>query len=114
MVSSCSNPGCHREVKFLNTGKLYAFESRSATTEFFWLCPDCVPLVALFLDPMGSVSLRPRSDPGRPQPPHPNGDLRLVAGSAEGTPWRWSSLGDGLTLSNSSRRNRPSLSSDAA
>jgi hypothetical protein len=113
MVSSCSNPTCHREVKLLNTRKLYAFE-RCSTTEFFWLCPAFAPLVALFLDPMGSVSVRPRSAPGRPQPPHPNGDLRLVAGSVEGTAWRWFSLGDGLTLSNSSRRNLPSLSSDAA
>src|SRR5579859_5889831 len=104
MVSSCSNPACHREVKLLNMGKLYAFERRSVPTEFFWLCPDCVPLVALSLDPMGCVSVRPRSDPGSRQPPHPECDLRLVAGSGEHTPWRWSSFADGLTSAIGSRR----------
>jgi hypothetical protein len=114
MVSSCSNPACHREVKHLNTGKLYAFERRSVPTEFFWLCPDCVSLVALYLDPMGRVSVRPLSVPGRSQPPHPDGDLRLVAGSGERTPWHWSSLVGGLTRSYGFRRNLPHLSSDFA
>jgi hypothetical protein len=109
MVSSCSNPACHTELKFLNAGNLYAFERRSSVTEFFWLCADCVPLVALFLDPMGSVSVTPRPDPGRPQPPHPDGDLRLVAASAEGQPWRWEP-----TLSDDSKRNLPFLSINAA
>jgi hypothetical protein len=114
MVSSCSNPACDREVQLLNMGKLYAFERRSVPTEFFWLCADCPPLVALFLDPMGCVSVRPRSDPGSPQPPHPECDLRLVAGSEGRTRWRWSSLVGGLTRSNGFRRNLPPLSSDAA
>ena len=62
MVSCCVNPACRTEFKLLNTGDLYALERRSADTEFFWLCSACVPVVALGLDAMGGVSVRPRSD----------------------------------------------------
>ena len=103
MVSSCSNPVCRREVRYLNTGSLYAFERRSSATEFFWLCRECGPQVSLFLDATGSVSAKPRSNSGRPRPPHPNGDLRLVAGPAEGTPWHWSSLAGEPPYSNHAR-----------
>ena len=36
MVSRCYNPACGSEFKLLNTGALYALESKSADTEFFW------------------------------------------------------------------------------
>ena len=114
MVSSCSNPACLRELTLLNEGRLYAFERRSVDTAFFWLCPDCVPLFALFLDAMGSVAVRLRSGPRRPQPPRLDSNLRLVAGSGERAPWRWSGFTDGLTPTFGSRRKPLSLVSDAA
>lgn len=102
MLSSCSNPACCTEIKYINAGTLYTLEKRSVATEFFWLCPECGPLVSLFLNPTGSVSIRPRTA-SRRQPPHPDGDLRLVAGSAEATPWHWSSLAGESTYSSRGR-----------
>lgn len=78
MVNNCVNPACSTELKILNTGELYALESQSANTKFFWLCPACIPEVTLGVDPMGSLSVRKRSDSERPQPPHPDNRLRLV------------------------------------
>jgi hypothetical protein len=77
MVNHCVNPACREEFKVLNAGDLYAHETRSADTEFFWLCSTCVSVHDLRLDPMGRVWLRPRGD--QVQPPHPDGYLRLVS-----------------------------------
>ena len=99
MVSCCVNPACRTEFRSLNTGALYAVERRPMDTEFFWLCSACVPVAALALDPMGCISVRPQSDVVRPQPPHPDGDLRLVTQSKRRTPWHGASLARGLTLS---------------
>ena len=114
MVTSCVNPGCRTEFKFLNTGDLYALERRSTDTEFFWLCSACVPVVALSLDPMGSVSVRRKSDAVLPQPPHPDGYLRLVAQRKLCTPWHRASLARGLKLSSGYGRNPLPSSSEAA
>ena len=113
MVSCCVNPACRTEFRSLNTGVLYAVERRSADTEFFWLCSACVPVVALSLDPMRCVSVRPQSDAVRPQPPHPDGYLRLVAQRELRTPWHRASLARGLTLSSGYGRD-PLSSSEAA
>lgn len=61
MVSSCMNPACSQEFRFLNAGALYAFEKQSADTEFFWLCSACAQVVVLDLDSTGHVSVRSRS-----------------------------------------------------
>ena len=114
MVTSCVNPACRTEFRFLNIGNLYALERRSKDTEFFWLCSACVPVVALSLDPMGCVSVRPQSDAIRPQPPHPDGYLRLVAQRKLRTPWHRASLARGLTLSSGYGRNPLPSSSEAA
>jgi hypothetical protein len=76
--------------------------------------PPCVPVVALSLDPMGCVSVRPQSDAIRPQPPHPDGYLRLVAQRKLRTPWHRASLARGLTLSSGYGRDPLSSSSEAA
>jgi hypothetical protein len=113
MVSYCVNPSCRAESKVFDMGDLYALERRSADTEFFWLCSDCVPVVALCLDPLGSVLVRPQSDTVRPQPPHPDGYLRLVTHRKLGAPWRRGSLASGLTVSSGYVGDPFSSSSDA-
>jgi hypothetical protein len=114
MVSYCVNPACRTELRFLNTGDLYALERRSADTEFFWLCSACVPAVALSLDSKGCVSVRPQSDAVRPQPPHPDGYLRLVAQRKLRTPRHHASLARGLKLSRGYLRDPLPSSSEAA
>ena len=114
MVSCCVNPACRTEFRSLNTGVLYAIERRSVDTEFFWLCSACVPVVALSLDPMECVSVTPKSAAVRPQPPHPDGYLRLAAQSKLRTPWHRASLARGLTLSSGYGRDPLSSSSEAA
>src|ERR1700688_3775721 len=114
MISCCVNPACRTEFRLFNTGTLYALERRSADTEFFWLCSACVPRVALCLDPTGCVSVRPRCDAVRPQPPHPDGYLRLVAQRKLRTPSHRASLARGLTLSSGYGRDPLPSSSEAA
>ncbi len=115
MVSCCVNPACRTEFKLLNTGDLYALERRSADTEFFWLCSACVPVVALGLDAMEGVSVRPRSDVRRPQLPHLDSRLRLVARSSVGrTPWHRSNRAHGATFRSGSERNPLSSSCEPA
>ncbi len=114
MVSCCVNPACRTEFRSLDTGVLYAVERRSVDTEFFWLCSACVPVVALSLDTMGCVSVRPQSDAVRPQPPHPDGYLRLVAQRKLRTPCHRASLARGLTLSSRYGRDPLPSSSEAA
>ena len=115
MVSCCVNPACRTEFKLLNTGYLYALERRSANTEFFWLCSGCALVVALGLDAMGGVSVRPRSDAHRPHPPSLESRLRLVArSSAERIPWHRSNRAHGATFTSGSERNPLSSSCEAA
>jgi len=114
MVSCCVNPACRTVFTLLNTGDLYALEMRSADTEFFWLCSACAPMVSLSLDAMGGVSVRPRSDGRRPQPPHLESCLRLVARSSmEHTPWHRSNRAHGSMFWSGSGRNALSSSSEA-
>jgi hypothetical protein len=89
MVSHCVNPTCRTEFQLFNTGEIYAHERPTADTKFFWLCSACGPKVELYLDPGGCVSVRPRSDVNRPQPPHPEGYLRLVARPMKRIPWHY-------------------------
>jgi hypothetical protein len=53
MVNRCVNPACHAEFKLLNAGDLYAHESRSSSTEFFWLCTACADSFDLLSGPGG-------------------------------------------------------------
>lgn len=87
MVRRCTNTASCKELRSLNTGVLYAVERRSTDREFFWLCSSCESRVALSLDPMGRVSAGPKFDTARPQPPHPDGYLRLVAQREMRAPW---------------------------
>jgi hypothetical protein len=114
MLTSCVNPACRNEFRFLNTGNLYAFERRSGNTEFFWLCSTCAPLVAHSLDPMGCISVRPQSETVRLKPPHPDGYLRLVAQRKPRTQWRRASLDRGLTPSIGYERDSRTSSSGTA
>jgi hypothetical protein len=86
MVNRCVNPACREEFKLLNAGDLYAHERRSYGTEFFWLCATCASRFDVYLDPADGVSVRPRSIANRAQPPHPDGDLRLVSHSRRPAP----------------------------
>jgi len=81
MVNHCVNPACREEFKLLNGGDLYAHERPTADTEFFWLCVTCDVQYDLYLDPASRVSVRPRSEVRRGQPPHREGHLRLVSRS---------------------------------
>lgn len=115
MISCCVNPACRTEFKLLNMGYLYALEKRSADTEFFWLCSACALVVALGLDAMGGVSVRPRSDARHPQLPHLDSRLRLVARpSVERTPWHRSNRAHEATFTSGSERNPLSSSCEAA
>jgi hypothetical protein len=79
MVKRCVNSSCCEEFKLLNGGDLYALERRSANTEFFWLCSACACMYELYLDPMGSVSIRAGGLINRVPPPHPEVNLRLIS-----------------------------------
>jgi hypothetical protein len=37
MIERCVNPTCRTEFNLLNAGDHYAYDRRSADTEFFWL-----------------------------------------------------------------------------
>jgi hypothetical protein len=76
MIISCVNPACREEVRLLHTGKFHPLEQPFTNTEFFSLCCACTPKVDLHLDPSRCVSIRPRSDINRSQPPHPERHLR--------------------------------------
>jgi hypothetical protein len=77
MVSCCINPSCKAEFRSHEAGDLYALEAKAADTEFFWMCEDCAPELALALGSSGGVEVRPRMA-GQRQPPHPLRDLRLM------------------------------------
>lgn len=79
MIKHCSNPNCRAAFKVFSGAHIYGYERQSANTEFFWLCSACVTKLALYLDPAGSVSVRPWSDISRVQPPHPDGNLRFIS-----------------------------------
>jgi hypothetical protein len=77
MVSCCINPSCKADFRSHDAGDLYALEAKTADTEFFWMCEDCAPEMALALGSNGGVEVWPRTA-GRRQPPHPLRDLRLM------------------------------------
>jgi hypothetical protein len=114
MINGCVNPDCGIELKVFNSGNLYALERRSADTEFFWLCPACTAVVALRLDPQGSLAVKPRSEKEHRQPPHPDNRLRLIPRFAEPRPWLDGSRARGFTLAGELQRKLPSSSSEAA
>jgi hypothetical protein len=86
MVNRCVNPACREEFKLLNAGDLYAHESRSSSTEFFWLCATCAGSFDLYLEPAGGVSVRSQNATNRIQPPNPESHLRLVSRSKKPVP----------------------------
>jgi hypothetical protein len=110
MVSRCTNPTYQTEFRTLTTGDLYAFEKRSANTEFFWLCSTCAPLVALFLDLTGRVVVGRRFMTELRQQPNPNSYLRLDYSHLEHKPWLRTSVERELTLTS----DLPSSSQEAA
>ena len=60
MVGRCVNPTCNTEIKSLKTDDLYAFEECSENAHSSWLGSVCAPLVELFLDLTGSVTVAPK------------------------------------------------------
>jgi len=86
MVNRCSNPDCRVEFDVLSPGDLYAYERRSADTEFFWLCSACAARYDLHLDAAGRISLRAGDAVHHGSPPHAGGKLRLVTRSKRSTP----------------------------
>jgi hypothetical protein len=114
MIDRCVNPDCGIELKVFNSGNIYVLERRSADTEFFWLCQACTSVVALRLDPQGSVAVKPRFEKEHRQPPHPDNRLRLIPRFAERRPWVDGSRARGFTLAGELHRRPPSSSSEAA
>ena len=108
MVSHCINPTCHTELKKLTTGSLYAFEKRSANTEFFWLCSTCVPLVDLFLDLTGTVTVGRRFISGLRMKPSVDRQLRLVYSALERRPWQRAGVARESTLETNDAGGLPS------
>ena len=88
MVNQCVNPSCHAEFKLLNTGYVYALESRLTATEFFWLCSDCARTVVPSLDALHQICVTSRSELRSQRPPHPNHDLRLMTQLGAARRWR--------------------------
>ena len=85
MVSQCINPDCRAEFDVLSPGDLYAYERRSADTEFFWLCSACAARYDLSLEAAGRVTLRARGTAQRGLPTQAGGKLRLVTRSRQST-----------------------------
>jgi hypothetical protein len=110
MVDVCVNPTCNSAFTTLTTGDLYALESRSANTEFFWLCSTCVPSVVPFLDLAGRVSVGSKLVRGRWSKFSVENQLRLVHSSLESLSW----LRTGVAREFSSRSDLPSSSLEAA
>lgn len=110
MVNVCANPTCNTVFTTLNEGDLYAFEKRSANTEFFWLCSACVPLVALLLDLTGSVSVESKLICRLGSQSCVENRLRLVHSSLEARPWSRA----GVAREFSPQSDLPSSSQEAA
>jgi hypothetical protein len=83
VIQKCINQACDEQWKLFGTGALYALEKKAPDssrhhTEFFWLCPSCIPRFAVCKDSKGQVVALPRTEVLNPTPPDPDGDLRLV------------------------------------
>jgi hypothetical protein len=78
MVNQCINQRCNRRWDSFYSGEVYALESNSARTEFFWLCADCTAHFTVRLDPCGIVGAIPRAEVTTSRIPHPKRDLRLI------------------------------------
>jgi hypothetical protein len=77
MVSKCANPKCSRTFLYLSEGKLFRWQTPSASSakpefgsdplarqpphriEFFWLCPGCAPIMTLVYRKGTGVTVRP-------------------------------------------------------
>ena len=88
MINQCVNPACRSEFKLFNSGDLYAIERTHGYPEYFWVCSTCASKFNVSVDPMGLVSLRPRSERDQASQVHPHANLRLVAHAARRMPWR--------------------------
>jgi hypothetical protein len=86
LVNRCTNPHCCIEFKVLSSGDLYAYERRSAETEFYWLCSACASRYDLYPDRSGRVSVKPRGAVHHDLSPRPDGNLRLVTRSTRSLP----------------------------
>lgn len=58
MLGKCVNPVCLAPFRKLGDGKLFAFESRSRSPVFFWLCECCGLSFTLRLDSHGQLTLQ--------------------------------------------------------
>jgi hypothetical protein len=69
MLSKCANPACGAQFRYLNTGRVFAAEYRTASdagSEFvqvqrhlrcFWLCPTCSELMTIQGSGAGGIRL---------------------------------------------------------
>lgn len=86
MIGRCTNPQCGKTLKRLGTGAVYALERRSADTEFFWLCEDCLKHFQLVLDLDSKVDIQPLLQNTTTPRPHPDGTLcRVFSNRLEGS-----------------------------
>jgi hypothetical protein len=88
MIDQCVNPACRTEFRLFNSGDLYAIDLPHRDPEHFWVCSACASKFNVSVDPMGIVSLVPRSELDPASPVHPHVNLRLVAHAARRMPWR--------------------------
>jgi hypothetical protein len=88
MINQCVNPACRIEFRLFNSGDLYAIDRPHGYPEYFWVCSTCASQFNVSVDPMGFVSLRPRSERDQEHSADPHVILRLVAHAARHMPWR--------------------------
>ncbi len=78
MVDRCINALCEKTWKSFRSGEVYAVEGRNTRTEFFWLCPDCVPQFTVRLDAHDTVVPVLKTQSTYSQIPNQERDLRIV------------------------------------
>lgn len=77
MLSSCANPSCSRQFRYLHEGKLFLLALKLDETitaakgktpkqanevQYAWLCDQCIEKFEVVLDAEGRVKVRTRYD----------------------------------------------------
>ncbi len=82
VITNCVNPSCREKFKRIGSGEIYTLERRGTVrggwTEFFWLCPLCLPTFIISMTTTDEVELLPRSKHSHLPPPNPWADLRVI------------------------------------
>ena len=87
MVSCCITPTGNMQTKTPKKCILYAFRGRRENAYSFWLRSVCVPIVGLFLDVTGSVTVERRLVSAFGRRPDPTRHQRPGHGASEWSPW---------------------------